>query len=311
MSDQQITCSECGGVFVFTEAEQQFYETKGLAAPPKRCKACRQARRAAREGGAGPDNARGAGGGFGGAGGGFGGGAPRGGAGGGFGGRPGAAPRRFSNDANEYRAPMNGAGPGDRGPGGPPRAGGFNARGPRPARPGFGAGPSQGGAGFRGGNGNADARPTFNRPDERPRGNFNGPAGQGGQGEYRGPARDRGQWGTGGGPGQGPGANRAPAGNGGNDRPRRPERDFNAPRPERVVTPPSDDPRQTRPRAERPRFDITCAECGTQSQVPFKPLEGRQVFCQACYRARKGTNATETGAVETTEAPEADLGIVE
>jgi CxxC-x17-CxxC domain-containing protein len=34
-------------------------------------------------------------------------------------------------------------------------------------------------------------------------------------------------------------------------------------------------------------FSITCNACGAESQVPFKPDEGREVFCQACYRARK------------------------
>ena len=37
-----------------------------------------------------------------------------------------------------------------------------------------------------------------------------------------------------------------------------------------------------------------CATCGAEAQVPFKPLEGRQVFCQACYRARKGTTVEAT-----------------
>ena len=47
MSDQQITCSECAGSFIFSDSERQFYETKGLSGPPKRCKTCRQARKAA------------------------------------------------------------------------------------------------------------------------------------------------------------------------------------------------------------------------------------------------------------------------
>ncbi len=282
MSDQQITCSECGGVFVFTEAEQQFYETKQLAAPPKRCKSCRQARRAAREGGA-----------PGGGGGGFGGGG--GGARGGFGG-PGARPqpRRFSNDVNEYRSPMGPGGGGHGQAGGDrPAPGGFNARGARPARPGAGGpGGHAPNAGFRG------REPSAN-------GNARGGFGAAPQGELRGPSfpRDRGQWGTSNGPG-------ASGGFGGGDRPRRPApaREVTAPRPERL--PPSDDPRQTRPRAERPRFDITCAECGAQAQVPFKPLEGRQVFCQTCYRARKGTAAAEP-AIEPTELVDTDAGIVE
>jgi hypothetical protein len=42
--------------------------------------------------------------------------------------------------------------------------------------------------------------------------------------------------------------------------------------------------------------------------VPFKPLEGRQVFCQPCYKARKGPTATP----ETADAKDdSDTGIVE
>jgi CxxC-x17-CxxC domain-containing protein len=40
-----------------------------------------------------------------------------------------------------------------------------------------------------------------------------------------------------------------------------------------------------RPQAEM--FSITCDSCGAQAEVPFKPAEGREVFCQSCYRARK------------------------
>ena len=80
--------------------------------------------------------------------------------------------------------------------------------------------------------------------------------------------------------------------------------DFRAPKaaePAREKMPP-------RERAPKPKFDITCAECGTTSQVPFKPLEGRQVFCQPCYRARKGTTET---AVAGAAIGEADSGTVE
>src|SRR5271154_773615 len=78
MSDQQITCAECGNIFVFSAAEQQFYSERGLAAPPKRCKGCRQARRAAQGdsgGGRGPSRDRGA--------------------------------RSFTGNPNEYRSPMS------------------------------------------------------------------------------------------------------------------------------------------------------------------------------------------------------------
>lgn len=44
MSDQQITCRDCGADFTFTEGEQAFYTERGLAAP-QRCKACRDKRK--------------------------------------------------------------------------------------------------------------------------------------------------------------------------------------------------------------------------------------------------------------------------
>jgi CxxC-x17-CxxC domain-containing protein len=46
-------------------------------------------------------------------------------------------------------------------------------------------------------------------------------------------------------------------------------------------------PRAPRARPQAEMFSITCNACGIQAEVPFKPAEGRDVFCQACYRARK------------------------
>ena len=43
--DQTITCPDCGQEFIFSAGEQEFYQTKGLQNPPKRCKACRADRR--------------------------------------------------------------------------------------------------------------------------------------------------------------------------------------------------------------------------------------------------------------------------
>jgi CxxC-x17-CxxC domain-containing protein len=42
---------------------------------------------------------------------------------------------------------------------------------------------------------------------------------------------------------------------------------------------------QRRPQPEM--FSITCNACGKNAEVPFRPEEGRDVFCQTCYRARK------------------------
>ncbi len=39
----------------------------------------------------------------------------------------------------------------------------------------------------------------------------------------------------------------------------------------------------------RPRemHKATCAECGNECEVPFKPTEGKPVYCQECYRKRR------------------------
>ena len=44
MSEQQLTCADCGREFAFGEEEQRFFREKGFD-PPKRCKECRQARK--------------------------------------------------------------------------------------------------------------------------------------------------------------------------------------------------------------------------------------------------------------------------
>ncbi len=35
---------------------------------------------------------------------------------------------------------------------------------------------------------------------------------------------------------------------------------------------------------ERPQFDVTCAECGVKTTVPFKPTGERPVYCRDCFR---------------------------
>ncbi|MBN2562695.1 MAG: zinc-ribbon domain containing protein [Phycisphaerae bacterium] len=40
-------------------------------------------------------------------------------------------------------------------------------------------------------------------------------------------------------------------------------------------------------RAQRESYEATCAECGTRTTVPFKPTEGRPVYCLDCYRSRR------------------------
>jgi hypothetical protein len=44
MEDIKIKCQDCGTEFIFSIAEQKFYEEKGFNLP-KRCRLCRQKRK--------------------------------------------------------------------------------------------------------------------------------------------------------------------------------------------------------------------------------------------------------------------------
>ncbi len=43
-----------------------------------------------------------------------------------------------------------------------------------------------------------------------------------------------------------------------------------------------------RPRGPRQMFPAVCAECGKQTEVPFKPSGDRPVLCRDCFRASRG-----------------------
>ena len=45
ISDKDLTCRDCGAVFVFTVGEQEFFASKGFTNEPSRCPACRSTRR--------------------------------------------------------------------------------------------------------------------------------------------------------------------------------------------------------------------------------------------------------------------------
>jgi CxxC-x17-CxxC domain-containing protein len=42
-------------------------------------------------------------------------------------------------------------------------------------------------------------------------------------------------------------------------------------------------------RDEGPRemHNVKCSDCGVETQVPFKPTEGRPVYCRECYQKHK------------------------
>ncbi|MCQ2078736.1 MAG: hypothetical protein MJZ38_01575 [archaeon] len=43
------------------------------------------------------------------------------------------------------------------------------------------------------------------------------------------------------------------------------------------------------PQRDGPRefFKATCVDCGGECEVPFKPTQGRPVYCQKCYKGHK------------------------
>jgi hypothetical protein len=47
--DKELTCSDCGGKFLHSAKDQEFFAEKGFS-EPKRCKSCRQAKKAVRGG---------------------------------------------------------------------------------------------------------------------------------------------------------------------------------------------------------------------------------------------------------------------
>jgi CxxC-x17-CxxC domain-containing protein len=42
---------------------------------------------------------------------------------------------------------------------------------------------------------------------------------------------------------------------------------------------------------ERVETVTTCSNCGKETTVPFKPTQGRPVFCKECFQSRKFAGA--------------------
>ena len=40
-------------------------------------------------------------------------------------------------------------------------------------------------------------------------------------------------------------------------------------------------------RGPREMHDVTCADCGVETQVPFKPDGTRPVYCRECYQKHR------------------------
>ena len=55
-----------------------------------------------------------------------------------------------------------------------------------------------------------------------------------------------------------------------------------------VNTPPPVRPVQNEYPLRRPMYAIICYECGKDSELPFKPISDRPVYCRDCFAKRKG-----------------------
>jgi CxxC-x17-CxxC domain-containing protein len=96
-ADKNLTCSDCGEQFVFTERDQEFYAQRGFT-EPKRCASCRAIKKAQHDSGSG--GSYGSSGGYGGSSGGYGGSSGGyGGSSGGYGGSSGSRGPREMFDA--------------------------------------------------------------------------------------------------------------------------------------------------------------------------------------------------------------------
>jgi len=51
----------------------------------------------------------------------------------------------------------------------------------------------------------------------------------------------------------------------------------------------------TRDHARRPTYPAICAQCGAETQLPFRPVEGKEYYCRDCYRSRKDTGGGPAG----------------
>jgi CxxC-x17-CxxC domain-containing protein len=286
--DEHIDCADCGAPFVFSAAEALVFTERGLSAP-KRCKDCRRARkeRAASGGQGGHQRPVHPGA------------APYAGArangnshegSGRWSGREarGPAPRygaptpRYTGDVNEYRSPMQdgfsppayGAAP--RAPA--PWQGSSGYRGPRTEgvfRQGRDGGPrAPRGSGYDGG---SAPRPVVHDAGRRPGRDGNQRSVHDGAGVTTGamsPSPRSGQISP---------RSRAPS---------EPAVNFGDGPP--VATAGAEqapqghaEGRPSRRRSPAEMFSITCDACGAQAEVPFKPADGREVYCPTCYRARR------------------------
>ena len=63
------------------------------------------------------------------------------------------------------------------------------------------------------------------------------------------------------------------------------------------------DCRKTRRQKFRKKMHtVTCDKCGAETKVPFKPIEGKEVYCKECYKQMKEAEVPAAEAPVTEEA---------
>ncbi len=56
----------------------------------------------------------------------------------------------------------------------------------------------------------------------------------------------------------------------------------------------------------REMHKATCSECGNECEVPFKPTEGKPVYCRDCYMKKKGITPRRPREEESEEAEKSE-----
>jgi len=51
---------------------------------------------------------------------------------------------------------------------------------------------------------------------------------------------------------------------------------------------------------------ITCSECGQEAEVPFKPIEGRPVYCKDCFAKKRDSGEMKSFKKEESEEETSD-----
>lgn len=59
--------------------------------------------------------------------------------------------------------------------------------------------------------------------------------------------------------------------------------------------------RRKQHRKSRRMYDAVCSKCGVQTQVPFKPVPGKEVYCRDCFK-EVAENAPADASESTTVA---------